>query len=70
MPFGTAAVGALVAFFLESCMVDRDVLAATHLETLRVAAQVDGKATAALGLAADLAIAALVRVGVGAGQAE
>src|SRR5690349_20550293 len=70
MPLGAAAVGAFVAFFLEPRMVNRDVLAPAHLEAGGIATEVDRIAATALGLAADRAVATLVRVGVGAGQAE
>ncbi|MNR14305.1 hypothetical protein D3C85_1307750 [compost metagenome] len=70
MPLGRAAVGALVVLFLEPRMVNRDVFAPANLEAGGIATEVDRIAATALGLAADRAVAALVRVGVGAGQAE
>ncbi|MCY1248494.1 hypothetical protein D9M72_619320 [compost metagenome] len=70
MPLGTAAVGALLAFALEQRMVDRDVLAPAHLEAMGVTGNIDRITATALGLAADRAVAALIGVGVGAGQVE
>src|SRR5471030_603604 len=70
MPLGGTAVGALIAFVLEPRMVDRDVLAPVNLEAFGIATEVDRVTATALGLAADRAIAALVRVGVDAGQTE
>ncbi|CAI8848691.1 hypothetical protein EMIT051CA3_21010 [Pseudomonas chlororaphis] len=69
MPFGAAAPGAF-ARFPEQRVVDRDVLAAADFQAGGIAAEVDRIPAAALGLAADRAVAALIRVGVGAVQAE
>ncbi|MNN27163.1 hypothetical protein D3C81_1406900 [compost metagenome] len=63
-------MGAFVAVFLEPRMVNRDVFASTNLEAGGIATEVDRIAATALGLAADRAVAALVRVGVGAVQTE
>ena len=70
MPLGGAAVGAFIAFVLESCVINRDVLATAHLQAAGIATEVDRITATALGLAADRAVAALIRVGVGAGQTE
>ena len=70
MPFGGAAVGAFFAWVFHLRVVDRDVLATLYLERRRVAAEVDRVTAAALGFAADRAVAALIRVGMGAGQTE
>jgi len=58
-----AGVDALFTFALEPRLIYADVLGALDLEATEVTAQVDGITAAALGLAADGAIAALVRVG-------
>jgi len=58
-----AGVDAFFTFALEPRVIYADVLGALDLEAMEVAAQVDGITAAALGLAADGAIAALVRVG-------
>ncbi|MNN84436.1 hypothetical protein D3C81_2015980 [compost metagenome] len=70
MPFGTAAVGTLFAFALEQGMVNSDVLAPANFEAVGITGNIDRKTATALGLAADRAVAALIRVGVGAVQAE
>jgi hypothetical protein len=51
-------------------MVDADVLAAFDLERVVVAAEIDRKAAAARGLAADRAVAEVERIGVGASGVE
>ncbi len=51
-------------------MVGRNVFAALNLQALRIPREVDRITAAALGLAANRAVAALVGVGVLAGQAE
>ena len=66
MPFGAAGVRPFIAFSLEACMVNRDVLATAHLEALGIAAEIDRITAAALSLAADRAVATLIRVGMGA----
>lgn len=70
MSFGGAGVGTAGALRLEFGVVDRNLFAPVHLQALGVAAQVDRITAAALSLAADRAVATLVRVGVGAVQAE
>jgi hypothetical protein len=70
MPFGAAAVGAFIPVILEPRMIDRDVLATAYLQAPRIAPQVYRKAASTLGLATDRAVAALIRVGVGAVEAE
>ncbi|MNG08822.1 hypothetical protein D3C84_922070 [compost metagenome] len=70
MPFGAAAVGAIIAFVLEPRMIDRDVLATVNLQASGIASQVDRKTATALGLATDRAVAALIRVGVGTVEGE
>ena len=70
MPFGSAAVGAFVAVVLQPRVVDRDMLSTAHFQAGGIASDVNRITATALGFAADRAVAWLVRVGMGAGQAE
>jgi hypothetical protein len=70
MSLGTAAVRAFLAFAFEQRMVNRNILAPTYFQAVGITGNVDRITATALGLAANRAVAALIRVGVGAGQAE
>jgi hypothetical protein len=70
VPLGRAAARARGARLAQLGVVDRDVLAAGHAQGLGVPAEVDGVAAPARSLAADGAVAALVRKRVRRAQPE
>src|SRR5690606_15016838 len=70
MALGAAAAHATGAGLAQLGVIDRDMFAPAHLQTARIAGQIDRVAASALRLATDRAITALIRIGMGAGERE